>query len=71
MVWMRLAALLGVAEHDFPHTGNGLAEMGTWLASFTAEACNMAVAIEVPHGPVVDLLLDRPDARCSSLCCIA
>ena len=48
-----------VAEHNFPHTGNGLAEMGRWLANFTAEARNMAVAIEVPHGPVVDLLLDR------------
>jgi hypothetical protein len=48
-----------VAEHNFPHTGNGLAEMGRWLANFTAETRNMAVAIEVPHGPVVDLLLDR------------
>ena len=41
------------------YTGAGLAELGRWLANFTAETRNMAVAIEVPHGPVVDLLLDR------------
>ncbi|MBE7157987.1 MAG: IS110 family transposase [Rhodospirillales bacterium] len=48
-----------VAERDFPHTGSGLADLGTWLANTAGEARNMAVAIEVPHGPVVDLLLDR------------
>ena len=48
-----------VAERDFPHTGTGLAELGAWLANIAGEARNMAVAIEVPHGPVVDLLLDR------------
>jgi transposase len=48
-----------IAERDFLHTGSGLAELGAWLASFTVEGRNMAVAIEVPHGPVVDLLLDR------------
>jgi transposase len=48
-----------IAERAFLHTGSGLAELGTWLASFTVEGRNMAIAIEVPHGPIVDLLLDR------------
>jgi transposase len=48
-----------VAERDFPHTGAGLAELGAWLANIAGEARTMPVGIEVPHGPVVDLLLDR------------
>jgi transposase len=48
-----------VAERDFVHTGAGLAELGAWLAKIAGEAPKMAVGIEVPHGPVVDLLLDR------------
>jgi transposase len=48
-----------VGEREFLHTGAGLAELGTWLATIASEPCAMAVAIEVPHGPVVDVLLDR------------
>jgi len=48
-----------VGEREFLHTGAGLAELGTWLATIAREPCAMAVAIEVPHGPVVDVLLDR------------
>ena len=48
-----------VAERDFPHSGTGLAELGAWLTKIAGDARKMAVAIEVPHGPVVDLLLDR------------
>jgi transposase len=48
-----------VGEHGFPHSGVGLAEMGDWLLSITGAASTVAVAIEVPHGPVVDSLVDR------------
>jgi transposase len=46
-------------ERSFPHSGAGLAELGDWLLSITAAANTVAVAIEVPHGPVVDSLIDR------------
>jgi transposase len=46
-------------EREFPHTGDGLAELGAWLANIAGDAQTMAVGIEAPHGPVVDLLLDR------------
>lgn len=48
-----------VGEGEFPHSGSGLAELGDWLLSIAAEASAVAVAIEVPHGPVVDSLVDR------------
>src|SRR5215510_12362508 len=37
----------------------GLAELGDWLLSMASAARTVAVAIEVPHGPVVDALIDR------------
>ena len=48
-----------VAEREFPHSGAGLAELGDWLLSIAGAASTVAVAIEVPHGPVVDSLADR------------
>jgi hypothetical protein len=48
-----------VGEHGFPHSGVGLAEMGDWLLSIVGAASTVAVAIEVPHGPVVNSLVDR------------
>lgn len=49
-----------VAERDFLHTGDGLAALADWLVQ-TADAPPAAilVAIEVPHGPVVDTLIER------------
>jgi hypothetical protein len=47
------------AERSFPHSGAGLAELGDWLVSITGAASAVALAIEVPHGPVVDSLIDR------------
>ena len=44
---------------NFPHGGAGLAELGDWLLSIAGAANAVAVGIEVPHGPVVDLLIDR------------
>ena len=48
-----------VGERAFPHGGAGLAALCNWLMSIAGEAGAVAVAIEVPHGPVVDALLDR------------
>ena len=50
----------GVAgEREFSHSGAGLAELCDWIVSITGEVSTVAVALEVPHGPVVDTLLDR------------
>ena len=48
-----------VGAREFPHSGAGLAELGDWLLSIAGEANAVAVGIEVPHGPVVDSLVDR------------
>ena len=37
-------------EREFPHGGTGLAELGSWLMSFSGDASALAVAIKVPHG---------------------
>lgn len=50
----------GVAgEREFPHSGAGLEELADWVQSIAGEAGLVAIAVEVPHGPVVDVLLDR------------
>lgn len=49
-----------IGERGFLHSGAGLAEMAAWIlehADTSAEAVH--VAIEVPHGPVVESLLER------------
>src|SRR3712207_6638676 len=38
---------------------SGLAALCDWLVSLAGHPGSVAVAIEVPHGPVVDALLDR------------
>jgi len=50
-----------IGERAFKHGGEGLAEMVAWLmaASGAAEASQIQVAIEVPHGPVVETLMER------------
>ena len=47
-----------VGEREFPHGGTGLAELGDWLLAIAGAAGTVAVAIEVPHGPVVNSLVD-------------
>jgi transposase len=60
-VWLcdKLGRRLG--ERSFKHTGDGLADMVGWLlkASDAADARQIDVAIEVPHGPVVETLIER------------
>ena len=48
-----------VGERAFRHDAAGLAALCDWLVSVAGDAGAVAAAIEVPHGPVVDALLDR------------
>ena len=50
-----------IGERSFKHGGEGLAEMAAWLmaASCAAEPGQVLAAIEVPHGPVVETLIER------------
>ena len=50
-----------IGERVFKHGGEGLAEMAAWLmaASGAVEGSKIQVAIEVPHGPVVETLIER------------
>lgn len=47
-------------EKVFDHTGKGLCEMAEWILKICGSAAdNVAVSIEVNHGPVVESLLER------------
>ena len=49
-----------LGERAFPHSGVGLGQLLDWIISTAGcDAGCIAAAIEVPHGPVVDSLLDR------------
>ncbi len=49
-----------LGERAFRHGGAGLAEMAVWILELTgATAEAVDVAIEVPHGPVVECLMER------------
>lgn len=50
-----------IAEKVFKHGGEGLAAMAAWLMAMSNadEAGHIRVAIEVPHGPVVETLIER------------
>lgn len=49
-----------VAERAFAHSGTGLHELCAWLVDKTgAVPASIHVAIEVPHGAVVETLLER------------
>ncbi|WP_244471981.1 IS110 family transposase [Prosthecomicrobium hirschii] len=59
---MRISDLRGrkAGERIFAHGGEGLADMAGWLVAVTGvEPDGIDVAIEVPHGPVVESLLER------------
>lgn len=49
-----------VAEKSFRHTGTGLFEMSQWIqkVSGSDDSCDIPVAIEVNHGPVVESLCE-------------
>jgi transposase len=50
-----------LGQRFFKHSGDGLAEMADWLlkTSGAEQAEQVLVAIEVPHGPVVEALIER------------
>ena len=50
-----------IGEKIFKHSGEGLAEMAAWLMAMSgvAEPRQIHIAIEVPHGPVVETLIER------------
>ncbi len=49
-----------IGERAFAHGGAGLAEMCDWLVTTSGEEPpRIAVAIEAPHGPIVEILLER------------
>lgn len=49
-----------LGERAFTHGGAGLAEMAEWILGLTGAAPEAVdVAIEVPHGPVVESLMER------------
>ena len=50
-----------IGEKIFKHSGEGLAEMAAWLlaASGAGSSSQVYAAIEVPHGPVVETLIER------------
>lgn len=49
-----------LGERAFTHGGAGLADMADWILGLTGAAPGeVDVAIEVPHGPVVESLIER------------
>src|SRR5215210_9412867 len=48
-----------VGEREFAHGGAGLAALCEWMVSMAGDPGTVAVEIAVPHGPVVDAVLDR------------
>jgi transposase len=50
-----------IEERVFKHGGEGLAEMAAWLmaTSGAGEPGQVSIAIEIPHGPVVETLIER------------
>ena len=49
-----------IGEKNFTHSGGGLLEMTRWMRKISdSEAYDIAVAIEVNHGPVVESLCEQ------------
>ena len=48
-----------LGEREFEHGGAGLSQMADWLLSFGAGEAGEIGAIETPHGPVVESLMER------------
>jgi transposase len=46
-------------ERQVPHSGAGLTQLADHLTSLVRDPARIAVAIEVPRGAIVDLLLER------------
>jgi len=58
--WLADAAGGKLGERSFAHSGEGLGEMSDWAVKLTgAPPAAIDVAIEAPHGPVVESLMER------------
>jgi transposase len=59
-VWVTNDAGARSGERVVPHTGADLVELADWLVKEAGgDAAAVAVALEVPRGPIVDTLLER------------
>ena len=59
-IWVSNHIGESVGERVVPHTGADLMGLADWLVSEAAgDAAAVAVALEVPRGPIVDTLLER------------
>src|SRR5271166_603091 len=59
-VWLTDASGKRLGKRTFEHSGEGLAQMCDWLVATSGGGPeDIHVAIEVPHGAVVETLLDR------------
>ena len=59
-IWLADGSGKRLGKRTVEHTGEGLAQMCDWLAATSGgKPEDIHVAIEVPHGPVVETLLDR------------
>ncbi len=53
------AAGVKLGHRSFEHSGEGLVELANWIQKMTGQEPNrVAIGIEVPHGPVVESLMD-------------
>ena len=63
--WLHMASVVDakgkfLGERGFPHSREGLSETIDWLFQLTTpDTERIAVAIEKPHGAVVELFLDN------------
>ena len=49
-----------IGQRNFAHGGTGLSDMIAWLLRASGgEPSEIHVAIETPHGPIVEALLER------------
>jgi transposase len=49
----------GPIQRSFPHDAGGIGAMVGWLCAQSERPEQVAVAIETPHGPIVEALMDR------------
>src|SRR5258708_35537767 len=48
-----------VAERSFAHDGKAIVEFAQWLSGLTDDPGQVAIAIEIPRGAVVETLVER------------
>jgi len=47
------------AERSFAHAGNAIVEFAQWLSGLADDPGQVAIAIEIPRGAVVETLVER------------